>query len=183
MARGLRPRGVDDSKVNSDRLWCEVNHAELFVDDATGVVLTTPTVATTIAATPLKCGKSSGATMVAAEGSASTDGIITVVRSGRYRVGFSLGEVVAAGSGVAVTVEAYLNNAVLDATTLGAILAKITQPTTALAIVHLSAEGFVDMVPGDTIRFKATASTGNFAVKRGRLWVTQTDDGVPASAV
>lgn len=180
MARGLRPRGVDDSKVNGNRLWAEVNHAELYVNDNTGVVLTTPTTATTIAATPLKCGKSSGCTMVAAEDAASTDGIITVVRSGRYRIGFVCGEVTGVNS-QALIVEAYVNNAVI----VPAINAKMTHiATTALPICNLSADGFADLVAGDTVRFKATAGVaGDFTCKRGRFWVTQVDDAAVPSAV
>lgn len=179
MARGMRVRGVDDSKVGPNRQWVENHHAEMFVDDGTGVVLTTPTTATTIAATPLKAGKSNGCTLSVAEGSA-VDGIVTIARAGRYRIGFHCGEIVGVNS-QAMIVEAYVDNAVI-ASTSGAINAKLTQPSTALAIVSLAASGLVDLTIGQTVRFKATADTGNFTVKRGRFFVQQVDDAAVPSA-
>jgi hypothetical protein len=177
MARGLYARGVDDQKINPQRLWVEPHYAEMYVDDGTGVALTTPTSATTIASTPLKAGKSNGVTMSAAEDSAVT-GIMTFARSGRYRVSFHCGEIVGVNS-QALIVEAYVNDAVVSP----AINAKLTQPATALAIVSVAASGYVTVTAGDTLRFKATASTGNFTVKRGRFSVEQVDDADPASQV
>lgn len=160
-----RRRDDTDGLIQPDRLEARPHYGSLVIDDATGVVLTTPTSAADIKGSPMAAGESNGCTLSA------TDGSITIVRPGKYRIEFAAGEIVGVNS-QAVIVEVYKGAAVLAK----AVLAKITQPATALPIVSLAAGGIVDLERGDVITFRATASTGNFTCKRGRFSVTQLDD-------
>lgn len=136
----------------------------LTIDDATGLAVTNVAL-TVMAGAPMAAGESYGTTVALATGK------ITILRAGKYRVGFSLGEVVGVNS------QAAIYSVHKNATELSPkICAKITQPATALAIVSLAAEGIVDLAVGDEIALFTSGSTGACTVKRARLNVVQLSD-------
>lgn len=159
----IRRRGT--SQIQPDKFEARPNYAELTIDDNTGVVLTTPTTATAVAGAPMANGEFFGAGVALAAGS------ITIDRAGRYRVGFHAGELVGVNS-QALQLLVYKNAANLSPQ----IAAKITQPSTALPIVALSAEGILLLAKGDVLVLRAIGSTGNVTVKRLRFYAVQIDD-------
>lgn len=165
-------RRTADGKRHPDTLDGDGNYAALTIDDATGVVLTTPTTAAAIKGSPMAVGLVSSAVDENPSQSA-TNGTITIARPGVYEVGFSAGEIVGVNSQAAI-IEVYKNAAVLSP----AVLAKVTQPATALAIVSLAASALVSLARGDVLDFRATASTGNFTCKRGHFYARQIRDAV-----
>lgn len=153
--------------IHPDGFEARPHYASLVINDGTGVVLTTPTSATAITGAPMALGEANGATPLVSAGS------LTISRPGRYRIGFHAGELVGVNN-QALTLEVYKNGAVIT----NAILAKITQPATALAIVSLSAEGIENLERDDVLVLRATGSTGNVTVKRLRFFAVQLDDDV-----
>lgn len=178
MARGLRPRGVDDSKVNSVRTWAEVNHGSLFIDDATGFVSATTPTAEVIDAAPVTVGFTSGMTGAVATGS------LTVSRAGRYRASVNLGSVLSGNASV-VTVELYKNAAVLAATAAAGGAAKciLTMAGTAVVMSGGIVPCLTTAVPGDVYDVRVTGTVGTITIKNYRFELVQVDDGDPASAV
>ena len=160
-----RRRDDTSGLIHPDKFEARAHYGALVIDDGTGVVLTTPTSAADIKGAPMAAGESNGCTLSA------TDGSITIVRPGRYAVSFAAGEVVGVNN-QALTIEVYKGAAVLAK----ALLAKVTQPATALAIVSLAASGIVDLEKGDVLTLRATGSTGNVTVKRLRFSAVQIDD-------
>lgn len=168
----MRVRVNDDGGLAAPGLNCDPHYAEIYIDDDTGVALTTPTAATAIAhATLTKAGPSFGPTV------SETGGSVTIARAGRYRVAFALSEITPVNSQV-ITLEVYKNAAAVTAasgTSPGA-KAKFTQPATAVAIPSMSSLGYLNLAKGDVLTLTVIASVGNFTVKRARFVVEQVSD-------
>lgn len=123
-------------------------------DGDTALSLTTPSTATKLA------GMSEGETYVDDTTAASAQ--LDINRTGKRRVRFDLSEITPVNNQV-ITLAVYKNNVITK------IRAKFTQPATGVAIPSIGMEGLLDVVKGDTLDLRVTASTGNFSWKRARF--------------
>ncbi len=173
----MRTRQVQDGKLSPLVSGADPHFGEFYVDDGTGVVLTTPTAATLIAGAPLTIRAVTGVAPVGVTLNVAA-GSLTVARNGNYRIYANLGEVVGVNS-AAQQVIANKNGVAIG---LG-LVGKLTNASTALALVTMSLEGVEYLERGDIITFTAISSTGNFTVRRARFGVRQVDDGLVPTPV
>ncbi len=159
-----------DGIIHPDKFQARAHFADLYIDDGTGLVLTTPTALTDIAGALVLQNQADGIVVDV------TLDTFTVQRSGIYEAGFTHGEI------VGVNTQAIVATVVVDGaepTPAGAgakITAKLTQPATALAIVSLAASGFLNLKKGQVVKFQASASTGNLTLRRSHMWLRQVTD-------
>lgn len=168
----MRVRVNGDGGLVSPGLNADPHFGEIYVNDDTGVALTTPTTATAIAHASLTlAGPSFGVTI------APTAGSITVARAGKYRVGFALSEITPVNNQV-ITLEVYKNGAVVAAATnvSPGARAKFTQPAAAVAIPTMASVGYLDLAKGDVLTLRVVVNADNFTVKRLRFYAEQVSD-------
>jgi hypothetical protein len=155
---------VNDGSKSPTLLTAEPHYGELGIDDATGLVLTTPTSLTDIKGSPMAAGESNGVTLSA------TNGTITVARSGLYRCYAMTQNVTGVNS------QALVLQLVKNSTATGAE-AEFTQGGTALTIAPgMSVVDIVSLAVGDTIKAQISGSTGNVTIKRFSLGCVQLTD-------
>lgn len=146
--------------VEPDGLNVAPHYGDIKIDDDTGVVLTTPTTATTLGGSPA---------VVAAEYGldAAVAGTFTIARPGNYRLRYFISEITPVNNQV-ITLEAYL-----DSTASGG-KSKFTNAATGVAIPTMAGcSPPIACVVGSVLTLKAIASTGNLTVKRGQIIVEQ----------
>ncbi len=155
-----------DSKANPDGYVTGARYASLQLDNATGIVLTTPTVATTLA--DAANGWTAGLASTINDGLdpsvSATAGTITIKKAAVYRVTYS-GSGITAVNTANSTMEVYVN----------AVASKGKVAWTGLTGAPFAGSGMVllSLVVGDVITIKASASTGNFTMKQGSFLVEE----------
>lgn len=163
-----------DSKVEPDGFGVQLSMAELQLDNATGIVLTTPTTATTVAdaANGWTISKVAG-NFVNGTHVVATTGIFTLPKTADYEVSWALSGITVV-NGQVLTCEVYLGatGAGLGTASKGKCVA--TQLTAAPcvltgSVVIPSSTGTI----GQFLTLKIIASTGNFTCKQGYLRVME----------
>lgn len=162
-----------DSKVAPDGYAVQQNMAELQLDNATGVVLTTPTTATVVAdaANGWTAGLIGGLFSATTGSVTATTGAIVIPKAGNYRVTYSLSGITVVTTQV-ITTEIYKGSLSAGAGTASKGKCVVTQLTGAPVMVSASVL-LTSLVIGDIISLKVIASTGNFGAKQGFLRIEE----------
>jgi len=149
-----------DSKPNPDGYITGARYAELQLDNATGIVLTTPTAATTLA--DATNGWTAGAASNFSDGLdftvSATAGTITARKATVVRVSYSISDVTAVNTAVN-TLEVYIGST--------ASKGKAVWTGLTAAPICAAASVILTLAVGDVVAVKVIASTGNFTCKRG----------------
>lgn len=120
------------------------------------------------AAAELVLGESYGMTLALATG------LITVVRPGRYLVGFDFGQVSSASASGVIEFQIQKNSANLTNT----CLSKVLQPAVAANFMSMNACRVLTLAKGDTIRVVCTGTVGGVVtITRGCIYAQQLSDG------
>ncbi len=174
----MRARINNDAGLMSPGVNCDPHFGELVINNATGIVMTTPT-AGVIAnnatgnsdAVRLVAGQSFGLTMSA------TTGLITAARAGLYFVWLDL-------SGITVVnTQTLVAEVFKDGATIGATNALksgvLTQATALTNGATISLHGVVALAVGSTLSAVITAGvTGDFTCKNMRFGCLQLTDAL-----
>lgn len=158
-------RAISDAARTPDPLaQAKPDYGELVVGGGTAFQ-SASTAAETVKGTGVAAGNSSGATLSA------TDGTITIVKPGVYRVGFACHDYITGNSGVVIA--KLLKN---GSAFTKRIQAKSTAAGTAVQQSGLSASRREVLAKGDVLTLTVETSVGTVTLTEAEIWAEQITD-------